>query len=86
MISAAEAQRVARAATSIAKAQIDHHEAQGLKVGQQVTVEPDDSRRGGVTGVVVIATANEIAVGHNNETVGEVVVHFPRIGYRVTSQ
>ena len=83
VITAAEAHRLARDATSSATARVDAHEAQGLRVGQQVTVEPDDSRRGAVTGVVVIAGANDIAVRHHNDTVGEVVVHFPRIGYRI---
>jgi hypothetical protein len=37
-----------------------------------------------VRGAVVIATVNEIAVRRQHELCGEVVVHFPRLGYRVT--
>ena len=54
-----------------------------------VPVEPVAKARttagaGKVTGEAVIATANELAVWYRNDTVGEVVVHFPRIGYLVT--
>lgn len=83
VISAAEAHRVARESVSGAVPLADANDAQKLRPGQRVTVEPDDSRRGAVTGAVVIATANRIAVRRSHEAVGEVVVHFPRIGYRV---
>jgi hypothetical protein len=40
-------------------------------------------RRGDVRGEVVAANPNEIAVRHEHPSCGEVVVHFPRLGYRV---
>ncbi len=80
-----QAHEIARTTTSPTTVQIEAGDAQGLSEGQLVTVEPDDSLRGVVSGKVVIATANEIAVKHENETVGEVIVHFPRIGYRISS-
>jgi glutathione S-transferase len=85
VITAAEALRVARESEPAAEPHADDNDGQGLRVGMAVTVEPVDSRRGEVRGEVVIAAANEIAVRHRNDTVGEVVVHFPRIGYRVTA-
>ncbi|MFT7460667.1 MAG: glutathione S-transferase [Planctomycetota bacterium] len=78
-----DAHDIARKSNSTSLPNIDPGDAQGLTEGQLVTIEPDDSKRGGVSGKVVIATANEIAIKHENEIVGEVVVHFPRIGYRV---
>jgi glutathione S-transferase len=84
-ISAADAHRVARESAPTAIPRADANDAQGLRVGQHVTVEPDDSCRGVVSGDVAIAAANEIALRHRNDTVGEVVVHFPRIGYRITA-
>ena len=37
-----------------------------------------------VEGVVVIATPAKIAIAREHPRVGRVVVHFPRLGYRVT--
>jgi glutathione S-transferase len=81
-----EAHKIAKASMSPTKVDIDPDDAQGLTEGQSVTIEPDDSLRGGVSGKVVIARANELAIKHENAIVGEVVVHFPRIGYRVNTE
>ena len=82
-IGAAEAQAVARAASPLGAVRIDPRDAQGLRAGVRVTVEPDDTRRGAVQGEVVVAMPNEVAIRRRHEAVGEVVVHFPRLGYRV---
>lgn len=58
-------------------------DAQGLSAGMQVEVLPDDTQRGAVRGWVVAAGANEIAVERSHPRCGTVVVHFPRLGYRV---
>ena len=63
---------------------IDARDAQGLAAGMAVRVAPDDTQRGFVEGLVVIARANEIAVRRSHPACGEVLVHFPRLGYRVT--
>ena len=83
-ISAEEAFAEARAARRDTAVQVDPGDAQQLKAGMQVEVQPDDSLRGAVRGAVVIASVNEIAVRRQHELCGEVVVHFPRLGYRVT--
>ena len=82
-IDAKEALKLALETQSPTLPNVDPSDSQNLTEGQIVTVAPDDSLRGEVTGKVVIVTANEIAVKHENESVGEVIVHFPRIGYRV---
>lgn len=81
---AAEALAGARAATPAAAVQVDVRDPQALRAGQAVEVAPDDTRRGAVRGEVVVATAGEIALRRQHEAVGEVVIHFPRLGYRVT--
>lgn len=81
---ASEAHKIAKATRSATRADIDPGDAQRLKPGMLVRIEPDDSKRGWVEGRVIIATSNEIAIQHENDIVGEVVVHFPRIGYRVS--
>lgn len=82
--SAQEAIEVARAATPLAAAPCDPHDVQGLRAGLRVEVSPDDTRRGGVEGTVASATARGISVLRNDSRCGDVVVHFPRLGYRVT--
>jgi hypothetical protein len=82
-IATAEALAEASAAVPAAIAKVDPRDPQGLRAGQLVEVSPDDTRRGAVRGEVVIATAGEIAVRRRGDAVGDVVVHFPRLGYRV---
>jgi glutathione S-transferase len=74
---------IARSAEPLAQVHVDPHDAQGLAAGQRVEVEPDDTRRGAVCGEIVMATVDEVAVRRRDPAVGEVVVHFPRLGYRV---
>jgi glutathione S-transferase len=82
-VGAADALAVARAAMPVAAVKVDPRDPQRLRAGQLVEVSPDDTRRGAVRGEVVVATADEVAVRRRGEAVGEVVVHFPRLGYRV---
>ena len=79
---AEEAFAVARASTP-APGEAADGDAQGLQAGMRVEVAPDDTRRGSVEGEVVAASWNEVAVRRTHPACGEVVVHFPRIGYRV---
>lgn len=80
-LTAADAHQTARRADASYQEHVDGVE--NFRLGELVIVDPDDSRRGAVQGRLVRLKANEIAVTHENETVGEVVVHFPRIGYRL---
>ncbi|NKB39088.1 MAG: hypothetical protein GKR93_18305 [Gammaproteobacteria bacterium] len=76
---------LARDTESPTLSEIDPCDSQKLSAGQSVTIAPDDSLRGKVSGKLHILNANEIAIKHKNDSVGEVIVHFPRIGYRLTS-
>ena len=82
-IEAAAGLAVARAATPSTAVDVDPRDAQGLTAGLHVEVAPDDTRRGAVRGEVVIAAPNRIALRRTHELLGDVVVHFPRLGYRV---
>ncbi|PLW81554.1 glutathione S-transferase family protein [Kineobactrum sediminis] len=55
----------------------------GLAVGTEVTVTPEDYGAVPVTGELVRLTHEDIALRRRDERAGEVVVHFPRLGYRV---
>ena len=58
-------------------------DAQDLRSGMEVEVLPDDTLRGAVRGRVVATGPNEIAIERSHPRCGTVVVHFPRLGYRV---
>ena len=59
---------------------IDTH---GISLGTQVTVTPLDVGRDPVKGELVLALRDEIAVRRYDERVGELIVHFPRVGFEL---
>jgi glutathione S-transferase len=60
---------------------VDHGST--LVAGSMVVVSPDDYGAVAVAGELVRLTDTEVAIRRNDERAGEVVVHFPRLGYRV---
>lgn len=82
-IDAKDAIEYAKDSKSIAESGVEPGDAQGLTVGQAVSIAPDDSQRGAMNGIVVSASANHVSVSHSNNAVGEMVIHYPRIGYRI---
>ncbi|WP_439817559.1 glutathione S-transferase family protein [Zavarzinia sp. CC-PAN008] len=85
-IAPADALAIARAATSIEVAKADPGEPNGLKPGDRVGVMADDYGREPIQGEVVTSSAQHIAIRRSDPAVGEVVVHFPRMGFLVTRQ
>jgi hypothetical protein len=83
-IDAATAHAAARDGSVPWTIDVDRRDAQGLAAGTIVEVCPDDTQRGGSVGELVILRANEVAIRRSDERVGTVLVHFPRLGYRVT--
>jgi glutathione S-transferase len=51
--------------------------------GDRVTVTPDDYALDPVAGEIVALSADEIAICRRDSQVGDIVVHFPRAGFRV---
>jgi len=80
----AEALAVAKAARSTAPVASDSHEPNGLAPGANVFIVPDDYGFDPVHGELVFSNVHEVAVRRTDPAVGEVVVHFPRIGFRVS--
>ncbi|HEV7734918.1 MAG TPA: glutathione S-transferase family protein [Candidatus Binatia bacterium] len=78
-----EALAVARDAQPAAPAGVAPNEPNGLTAGMQVTVTADDYGFDPVAGELVTASAHEVAVRRRDPSLGDVVVHFPRIGFRV---
>ena len=55
--------------------------AEDPKLGSRVRIRADDYGRDPVEGELVFIGADEVALRRHDDTVGEVVVHFPRRGY-----
>ncbi len=84
---AKEALAVAKTATPEMpeKGEPGEDDPSGFKPGDEVTVEPIDiGLPNAVSGRIVRLDAQEIAIARADEQVGDVVVHFPRVGYRVS--
>jgi glutathione S-transferase len=85
-MTASEALAIAKVADSETQTHADPGDPEGLAPGQQVAVAPAGA--GGdppVTGEIVSVSADEIAIRRSHDRVGDVVVHFPRVGYEVSS-
>lgn len=80
---AREALDIAREATADPGRGVDPLDALGYDVGDRVNVSPADYGKVPVMGELVTLSIDEVAVRRRDERVGEVVTHFPRIGYRV---
>lgn len=79
-----ESLSIALKATSDTPELTDAADPQGLKVGMEVSVAPlTNSGETGVTGKIRSVSRNRIALARHDERCGDVVVHFPRVGYRV---
>ncbi|MFA7667376.1 MAG: glutathione S-transferase family protein [Burkholderiaceae bacterium] len=50
-------------------------------LGSEVTIRALDYARDDVQGELVLLTDDEVAIRTRNDQVGEMIVHFPRVGY-----
>jgi glutathione S-transferase len=80
---ASDALALARVSRPLPPRGIDTADPLGLQGGVTVSVTPDDYGRVPVHGELVTLRHDEIAVRRTDALAGEVVVHFPRIGYTV---
>lgn len=79
----AEALALAKSASPKPATGIDPHDAIGIMAGTQVSVSPVDYAEVNVVGKLVGTTVGSVSVWREDPQVGEVVVHFPKIGYRI---
>jgi glutathione S-transferase len=82
-IDAAQALAVARQSRAAPARGVDPGDRLGLRAGQRVSVTPEDYGKVPVAGELVTLDLQEVAIRRVDERAGEVVVHFPRIGYSV---
>ncbi len=81
----AEALAVAKETGSTTPEHYDPRDPQGLKPGMTATVQPvTDSGEKAVKGVIRATNRDTIVLTLDNPLCGEVAVHFPRVGYRVS--
>jgi glutathione S-transferase len=55
--------------------------AEDPPIGTRVRIRADDYGRETVEGELVMISANEIAIRRSDRSLGELIVHFPRLGY-----
>ncbi len=55
----------------------------GIALGDEVTITPIDTGCDPVGGELVLAMRDELAVRRFDDRVGELIVHFPRIGFEM---
>ncbi len=70
---------LSQAATPDAPWQDDHR----IEPGSAVTITPLDYAFDAVAGELVMSSAKELAIRRVDDRAGEVVVHFPRVGYKL---
>ncbi len=61
----------------------DPGDPNGASPGDRVTVTPDDYALDPVAGEIVALTSTDVAIRRRDPAVGDVVVHFPRAGFRL---
>jgi len=83
-MTALEALEVARASPSSTAVLADPGDPAGLVPGMTVAVTPEgDGGDPAVKGELISLSPEHVAITHSDERVGEVVVHFPKVGYRI---
>jgi glutathione S-transferase len=81
-----EALKIAKEATPSAHQHprdIESGDSDQPRLGTQVAVTPDDYGFDPVVGTLVCNATYEIAVGREEPTLGKIVNHFPKIGFRI---
>jgi len=82
-LSASEALGISRASTPRTRAAHAGPALEGIAAGSIVEVAADDYALEPSAGRLVSATLDEIAIERSDERAGRLIVHFPRMGYRV---
>lgn len=82
-LGADEALALARDVDPVDEGDVDARDPLGLTRGERIRVTPEDYGAVPVEGTLASLTVSEVALRRRGERVGEVIVHFPRSGYRV---
>lgn len=82
-LSSGEAVAIAQRSAPAAVAGRPVHDFHQIPLGGRVVVAASDYGMDPVEGILVVADTNELAVRRTDPRAGEVVVHFPRIGFQM---
>lgn len=64
-------------------ARADHGDLMGRKLGETVRITADDYGRNTVTGELASAAFEEVVIRRRHADLGDVFLHFPRIGFQI---
>jgi glutathione S-transferase len=84
-LSGQDALTIAAKASPAARMQETARDLEGRGIGDRVTVSADEPVKTPIEGEIVSLSVHHIAIRRRDPDLGEVVVHFPRIGYVVTA-
>jgi hypothetical protein len=79
-----EAVDIARRSTPKAREAVPALHGGDVALGDEVEIAADDYALEPSAGRLVLCTADELAIARTDARAGDVVVHFPRIGFQVT--
>ncbi|MEO8753996.1 MAG: glutathione S-transferase family protein [Casimicrobiaceae bacterium] len=82
-LSSSDAVAIAQRGEHAATANLPVQDFHGIALGERVAIAASDYGMDPVEGTLVISAANEIAVRRTDPRAGEVIVHFPRIGFQL---
>ncbi len=82
-ISSADAIASARTGAHGARVFVPFQDTHGIAPGEPVTIAAADYGMDPVAGELVLSAPNELALGRTDQRAGEVIVHFPRVGFRL---
>jgi len=80
-----EALKIARESTPAAVRHEESDDANGFKLEAKVAVTPDDYGFDPVVGKVVASSTYEIAIEREEPSLGKIVNHFPKVGFRISA-
>jgi len=80
-----EALKIARESTPATREHEEPGDLNGFEVGAKVAVMPDDYGFDPVVGNVVSTSTYEVAIEREEASLGKIVNHFPKIGFRISA-
>jgi glutathione S-transferase len=84
-IDAITAINIARSAQKVLFSKEDFLVVNGFSFGERVEIVPTDYGITAVTGELVVSKIDEVVIKRIDEKAGEVYVHFPRVGYKMST-
>jgi glutathione S-transferase len=75
---------IARAAEPLAGTGIAAHDPIDIDAGTEVCISPTDYAEATITGTLIGTTVSSMMIRRHDPRVGDVGVHFPKIGYAIT--